>query len=145
MFSNSFDIFVYYLMAPIIFILGLFGNIIGFKVLQRKKMEKIGPLLIYRCMFVIDSMFLMGIFIFYFDKGFHLSFFLISDLCCKLFFYMANAVKVYCPLILIYISVDRYISLKYYSKRQLLKQNKYQLLYLIGFISFNFLYYIKKI
>jgi len=141
MFSNSLDIFVYYLMAPIIFTLGLTGNILGFKVLERKKMEQIGPLFIYRCMFVIDTMFLMSIFIFYFDKAFSLSFFLISDLCCKLFFFMANSVKVYCPMILIYISMDRFISLKYYSKRKLFKQKKYQLLYLIGFVSFNFVYY----
>ena len=141
MFNNSLDIFVYYLMAPVIFTIGLIGNITGLNVLRRKKMEKIGPLFIYRCMFVIDTSFLMGIFIFYFDKGFHLSFFLISDLCCKLFFYMANAVKVYCPLILIYISVDRFISLKYPAKRLLLKKKKYQLLYVIGIITFNFVYF----
>jgi len=141
MMSNPLDIFVYYFMAPIIFIFGLIGNILGYTVLQRKKMKNIGPLFIYRCMFVIDTMFLTGIFVFYFDKAFHLSFYLISNLCCKLFFYMANSIKVYCPLILIYISIDRFISIKYYSKRKLLRQKKFQILYLIGFVSFNFLYY----
>ena len=72
MFINPLEIVVYYALPLIILIIGLVGNIFALIILKDKKLEKIGPIFIYRMMFAIDTLFLLGILIFFFGKGFHL-------------------------------------------------------------------------
>lgn len=43
----SFEFFVYYMMAPMIFTIGVFGNITAIVILSRRNMKKIGPRNIY--------------------------------------------------------------------------------------------------
>jgi hypothetical protein len=50
-FLNSF-------IPPIIFILGLIGNTIGLIMLSRNELKKIGPVLIYKFLFISDSIYL---------------------------------------------------------------------------------------
>jgi hypothetical protein len=61
------NFFTNYLLAPIIFVVGLLGNIMGIIVISRKELKKIGPVLIYMFLFIFDSLFL-GIFSFLFCK-----------------------------------------------------------------------------
>ena len=48
------DFFTNYLLAPIILVVGLLGNIMGIIVVSRKGLEKIGPVLIYMFVFILD-------------------------------------------------------------------------------------------
>ena len=52
------NFFVDYLFAPIILLLGQFGNLFGLIIIGRKKFDKIGPILIYNFLFIIDSIYL---------------------------------------------------------------------------------------
>lgn len=52
------NFFLKYVLAPLIFTLGLFGNILGLKVIGRKKLKNIGPILIYKLVFITDSIYL---------------------------------------------------------------------------------------
>ena len=52
------NFFVNYLFPPIIFLLGLFGNTFGLIIIGRKKLDKIGPILIYKFLFITDSIYL---------------------------------------------------------------------------------------
>ena len=142
MYTTSPEIFVYYTLPVIVVAVGLTGNIFGMTVFIRnnKKLEKIGPLFMYRLMFGYDAMFLMGIFVMFFGKGFQLSLYLVSDLSCKLYYYFSYASGSYSTLILIYISLDRFISIKYYAKRLLLKNSKYQYIYFLSFVVSNYVY-----
>jgi hypothetical protein len=47
-----------FLFPPIIVLIGIFGNIMGFIVVSRKKMEKIGPVLIFKLLFISDTIYL---------------------------------------------------------------------------------------
>jgi hypothetical protein len=52
------NFFLSYLLAPIILIVGHVGNIFGLIVIGRKKLDKIGPVLIYKFLFIMDSIYL---------------------------------------------------------------------------------------
>ena len=51
------DFFSTYILAPLIFTLGLFLNAIGIKVFGRKKLNKIGPVIVYKFLFISDSLY----------------------------------------------------------------------------------------
>jgi hypothetical protein len=51
------DFFSTYILAPLIFTLGLFQNAIGIKVFRRKKLNKIGPVIVYKFLFISDSLY----------------------------------------------------------------------------------------
>ena len=142
MFTSPLEVFVYYALPMLILTVGLCGNLIALRVLEDKKLKKIGPLFMYRLMFVLDSLFLLCIFVIFFAKGFQLSLYLISELSCKLFFYIGQSAAFYSPLILVYISLDRVFSLKYYSKRLLLKKFIFQYIFVLFFVTFNYFYYV---
>jgi len=50
--------FLNYVLAPIIFKVGHVGNLFGLIVIGRKKLDKIGPVLIYKFLFITDSIYL---------------------------------------------------------------------------------------
>ena len=58
------NFFLNYVFAPVVLILGLIGNPIGLVVVGRKKMGKIGPVLVYKFLFIFDTIYLS---IFYFN------------------------------------------------------------------------------
>ena len=59
---TAFEFFYIYVLPLIILILGLFGNTLGIIVIGRKKLDKIGPVLIYKLLFVSDLLYLISIF-----------------------------------------------------------------------------------
>ena len=50
--------FLYYVLPPLILILGLFGNIMGTLVISGKNLKRIGPVLTYKLLFISDSIYL---------------------------------------------------------------------------------------
>ena len=52
------NFFLKYILAPIILIVGHVGNLFGLVVIGRKKLDKIGPVLIYKLLFISDSIYL---------------------------------------------------------------------------------------
>jgi len=59
--------FANYLLVPIILVVGLLGNLMGIIVVSRKKLNKIGPILILIFLFIFDSLDL-SIYIFFIFK-----------------------------------------------------------------------------
>jgi hypothetical protein len=44
------------LLAPIVLVVGLLGNIMAIIMISRKELKKIGPVLIYMFLFILDSL-----------------------------------------------------------------------------------------
>lgn len=65
-----YDFFVNLVLAPIILLIGILGNLLALLVLSNKKIKKIGPVLFYRLLFITDSAFLITIVILYLQTGF---------------------------------------------------------------------------
>ena len=142
MYTTSLEIFVYYALPIILLSFGLPANIAGLIVFTRsKKLEKIGPLFMYRSMFGVDTaVLLFSFFVQFLGKGFQLTLYFVSDLSCKLYSYCLYAMGPLSTIVLVYISLDRFVSIKYYEKRLLLKNSKYQYIYIIFFVLFSYLY-----
>ena len=80
------NFFLNFLLPPIIFLLGLLGNTFGLIVIGRKQLDKIGPILIYKFLFTMDSIYL-SIFIMNFNIKYFI--FIIYR------FYSANHFQIY--------------------------------------------------
>ena len=122
--SEPLELIVYYILPVAILSLGLIGNMAGLVVLKDKKLEKIGPLFMYRLMFSLDTVFLLVLFIktFVLSTLYQTNHILISESFCKLFMYYGFAQKTYSPLILAYIALDRYLSTRFFTKLFFLKK-----------------------
>ena len=49
------NFFANYLLAPIILVVGLLGNLMSIIVISRKELNKIGPILIFIFLFILDT------------------------------------------------------------------------------------------
>ena len=67
----AFDFFINYVFAPVILLIGLFGNIMGLIIVGKKKLVKIGPVIIYKCLFVSDNIYLIQIIFTYMPYAFN--------------------------------------------------------------------------
>ncbi len=50
--------FLKFFLAPTIIIVGLFGNTMSLIVISKKSLKKIGPILIYKFLFISDTIYL---------------------------------------------------------------------------------------
>lgn len=137
---NEFQIFIKFILPPIILFLGLIGNSIGFIVLLNKKLRKLGPLIIYKYLLLIDSLYLIQIVVTYFELTFGYSLTLISVFSCKLWFFLNYSLAVISPLLLVYISIEKCISIKSPSYRFILRRRDIQISYILITIIYNLLF-----
>lgn len=126
----------------VLFQLGFVSNLVALAVfLFSPKLVNIGTRNIYIFMLIVDNLFLFVTFI---DRSaFHSEFDLItfSSLICKMYPYLNRIFSTLSPMLLVYISVERYVSLQDLTKRFVLRNYKNQLLYLCVIILFNLVYY----
>ena len=87
---KAYESFVFCVMAPIVLGSGLFGNIIAIVVFFKGKLNKIGPVLIYKLMFICDTFYIIQILVYYFQYPFYLDLTILSREACKIFYYFQN-------------------------------------------------------
>lgn len=133
---NLYEILIDIMFPPMILILGLIGNSTGYLVMKRPKLVQIGPRNIYKYLFIIDSIYLVQIVINYLQFGFKIDLSIYSRIGCKLWFYINYGFG------LVYISMDRFISIKYPAKRYMMRKRNNQLIFLIFTVVSNLLYYL---
>ncbi len=128
-------------MAPLIFIFGLIGNILGFiVVLIRKNLIKIGPIIMYRLLFTMNIIVLIFMIITYLGSAFNFDLTITSKYACKLYWYLSLCVFPIPRYILIYISFEKIISIKYPTRTHFLRTTETQIIYFLILISFNSVY-----
>ena len=134
------EYFIIYLFPTLNLILGLTGNLLGLVLCSSKNLKKIGTLNIYKYLFVTDSLFLPQILINYLGYGFNLDLTLASVLSCKLVIYLNYFSAAISPWLLVYISLEKFISIKFPGKVFLRKKRNQNIFYLI-LIIYNIVYY----
>lgn len=125
------EIFVYYCMIPIVWLIGITGSLLGLIVFYRKSMNKIGPVLIYRLLFISDLVFLIQLINNYLTQTGNISGLIYSDVSCKIFSYFNFVTFNWSAFLMIYISIEKLVSIRYPAKRFILRKKKYQILYFI--------------
>ena len=97
---TTFEYFTYYILAPVVFGTGMFGNIFGIIVVSQKKLDKIGPRNMYKYLFISDTAFLLFITVNYFQYGFGYDATIISKYMCKLYWYFNYSIAPISPWLL---------------------------------------------
>ena len=130
-----------YSFAPIIVFLSLFGSTIGLYIFSRPSLKKIGPRNIYRFMFAFEYLNLIILNEYLLDN-FNIKIFYGSVIGCKLGWVIFSVYMPIPAMLLVYISVERFVSIAYQSKRFVLRRNHIQLIYFLGLIGFNVCLYV---
>jgi len=127
--------------APIIGLLGLVGNLFGVLVISKKKLVKIGPQIVYTALFIFDLINLILIFQPYLLFGFNNNVIASSSLTCKSYWYVNYVLGPISPMLNVYISIERYISIFDPKNKYFLLKNQIQFIFIIGLTVFNMLLY----
>lgn len=139
---NGFGYFLEAIYPPILFILGLFGNIMSFAVFSRKKLSRLSFRNMGRLMAIADIIYLLQLpedfFTYYFDYNIRD----VSVLTCKLFRYFNFCLGPIPAWLLVYISYDRAISTVYPGKYLIFKTTNFKLCFILIIILFNLVFYI---
>lgn len=139
---SLFEFIVLYMFPVIVFFFGLFGNAFGYLVLFRKKLKTIGPRHIYQYLFIMDTIYLLQIVNKYLQFCFGLSLKNYSQTWCKVSRYFAYSLDAVSPMLLVYISVERLVSIKKPAIKFIFRKEKVQLVYFLIVFVFNAVYYL---
>ena len=138
---EAFEYFVSYLIAPVIFAVGLVGNLLGIILFWKKKLNQIGPRLIFISLFVTDTCMIALIWQPYLSFGFNKDLTLVSESACRIYWYLDYIIAPISPVLLCYISIERVASVVYSNK--ILKNIFIQIIALVIIVLFNSFYYIE--
>jgi len=137
---NALDWFVNYLMGPLVLVTGLVGNMTAVVVFFKgKNIQKIGPVLIYKILFIYDIFYILQI-LFYILFEYEIYIINLSKLSCKLFYYFSYQGDSISPMLLVYISVEKYIAIAFPTKRSILARKTNQIIYFIGLFIYCSVY-----
>ena len=128
---NVFHIMLNNILPSCVLMAGLVGNTFGYLVLNRKKINKIGPVLIYKLLFVIDSLYLLQIILSALEYSYGIKLATSSNLGCKFYIYFNYSMATISPWLLVYISAERLISIIKPSKRFILREDDNQFNYFV--------------
>lgn len=125
---------------------GIFGNILGLIVFfKRKNLSSIGPLVIYKALFFTDIITLVQIVAHFLKFSFSIDVFVFSSFECKILNYIIYLTCSISPYLLVYISIDRLIAIRFTSKRQFIRSLKNQFIFVFLTLIFNSIFYIPSI
>lgn len=136
------NLFILFVFPIFVFVFGLVGNSLGLLVLMKRKrnLYKIGPIKIYIYLFLIDTFYLFQILASISANGGH-DISIINSLTCKVANYFNYSFATISPMLLVYLSFDRFIVIKYPHKSIYMRKRINQLKFLIVVIFFNLFYY----
>lgn len=133
--------FIYeYLIPSILIFLGVSGNLIGFIIFSRKTLSKFPTRNIYRFMAILDTIYLLSQIAQDTSINFGYDFRIVSDLICKLYRYYNFALAPISFWLSVYISIERFISIKYRNV-QFIKNRNFQTAIILVISLYNLFFY----
>lgn len=117
------EFFIYFIFPQLIFFIGIIGNLLGLMVMvmSSKRLEKMGPRYIFRYLLIIDSIYLLTYLKSNLQTGFGIDLTTKYSFICKTYTYCLNAVASIPPMLLCYVSVERFICLNFPDKKVMLR------------------------
>ena len=139
--ANIFHFFVSKILPLIILATGLCGNCFGLMTVSSKKL-KIVPLVIMKGLFIMDTVYLIQIIPHFLNTGLEINILKVSSFVCKTFRYIQFSLDAVSPWLIVYLSVDRLVTIRYFSRKNPFKNKTVQLSYVFTLLTFNFFYYL---
>lgn len=133
------EIVIHYFFAPISLVFSFIGNILGIFVMNRKELIKIGPIKMYQYLFIANLIFSLFILDNYLLYTHGIGFSIISNITCKLYRFIVYPIMSLTPLIMVYIVLERYLSIKFPVESNFLRKNNIQFIYILTIIIFDFI------
>jgi hypothetical protein len=121
----------------------MFGNLIGiYKLVKKNLIHQTGPKNMFIYLLIVDTLYLQTIIKIYFHYGFDIDFTSNGNNLwfCKLFSYFSYSISSVPPILLTYITMERYICIKY-SNVKIINIYKSQFCFLMFTFFFNFFFY----
>ena len=143
--STFFDDFTNYYFSPIVFIVGFTGNLFGMIVLSRKNLQsKLYMSHVYMYLLISDMFYLITqLPITNIQQSYpSINPLIMAEWFCKLWVYTDLALANTSTMILLYISVERLVAVKFPAKRLTLRKHKSILMFTIVITVINLIYYI---
>jgi len=116
--------------APIVIILGAIGNAFGMVVISQKQLKEMGPQKIFICMFALDCIYFTLIFHPYLAYMFNINVTSMSTAACKTYWYSRYSMAFISPMMNVYSSVERFISITFPQKKLFLQKKSVQYIYI---------------
>lgn len=110
---NDLEVFLIYVLPPVILIFGLVGNFLIFIVFSRHKFSKLRIKNIFRLLAVLDTFGLTRLVFDYMKRAFDFDVRLISNELCRFFTFYNDSVGSISAWLLVYMSVERLISVRF--------------------------------
>ena len=132
--------FMKYLFEPINLLLTLLGSTLGLIVLSREKLKQIGPRNMYRYLFAfgyLNYLFLIQ----YLMEAFGLNFLILSALICKIYWLCIYVYLATLPMLYIYISIERLVSISSPGRRFIMRKTRNQTIFIILVLIYNLTFY----
>jgi hypothetical protein len=136
------EFLVNYLLPPVILSIGMFGNFIGLKLLLHTRFQLMPSRNMFIYLFIFDTIYLLNLLVTYLEITFGVTITILTTITCKLQNYFSYSLASISPMILIFISLQRYFEIKYPNKQLFLTNTHVQLTYLISIIIFNLIFYL---
>lgn len=133
---------VNYILPAIVLAIGLLGNTLAFRVLSNKNLINIGPRDMYRYMFLADTFYLLQIIGANLQYTYSLDVTLISNISCKIWYHFNYSLASVSPWLIVYISVDRWISIKYPARRFFMRNQMNQFIWFLIVVVALQIYYL---
>ena len=90
----------------------------------------------------MDTIFLAQLIVTFLQVTFNIDISILSKVLCKLWWYFNYSLATQSTMLLVYISIDRYVSIKIPALRFFMRKRNNQLIYFIFIFMFNLVYYL---
>lgn len=139
--------YIFNIVCPIFLLaFGLIGDLLGSYIFFiSDSLSSIGPMIIYRSLFINDLLTIVQIVCYFLSYSLYIPVFSASSITCKLLNFLIYSIPAISPIFLVYISIERFISIGYPTKRKYLQNKRNQLIFVLVVCSYNFIYYIPTI
>lgn len=138
--EDGFEYFTHYILPPFVLVLGIFGNILGLSILLRKRLAGLPSRNMFCFLLLFDSIYLTNFLINYLEVSFGIVITTTSSITCKIQSYFSYSLATISPMILVFITFERYFEIIY--PITLIRNKRIQLIYLITILIFNLIFYL---
>ena len=139
---NGLIIFMKYVFPPLTFLVGIIGNTLGCVVLMHKDLINIGPRDTYVYLFIADTFYLLQIIVSNLQYSYNLNLSTVSNIACKVWNYFNYSFAIISCWLIVYISLDRFISINKPAWRFALRNRRNQLIWFLFVIIVALVYYV---
>ena len=138
--ENNLEFLVHYIFPPTVLIFGLVGNLLGIYIMLRRR--HFPSRFMFVNLFIFDSIYLINLLVNYLEVSFGVTITISSSMSCKIQNYFSYSLATISPMILAFISCERFFEIKYPVKELSFGKRKIQIIYLGVILFFNILFYL---